>query len=130
MTAYVPSTRIQFRHHCDPDVRWSFTLIEGDERSRRDVFYRGTYIGQVVYRGRKLKQGGTEYGWQPAKAPKQSALTSSSDAIKKLMDERVRRMGWLAHSELDQPHNGRQITPPDARANGSSPEPSTGGSGE
>lgn len=67
-----------------PGYRSRRTLTMGSELHREEVIDgNGEYVGEVVYVGRKTARG-TQYGWLPAKAPRQSKLTSKVDAIVRL----------------------------------------------
>lgn len=68
-----------------PGVETEQTLTLADELARRDVFQDGTYVGQVVYRRRRLARGGSDYGWQPARSPRQTRLMTLTDAIRSLL---------------------------------------------
>lgn len=50
-----------------------------------DVFDGETFAGQIVYRERRLKAGGSEYGWQPVKARRNSRLSNKGEAICRLL---------------------------------------------
>lgn len=67
-----------------PGYRSRRTLTMGNEEQREEVFDPdGQYIGEVVYVKRRTKRG-IEYGWMPAKAPRQSKITDRVEAIKRL----------------------------------------------
>lgn len=50
-----------------------------------DVLVAGTYVGQIIYYGRRLKKGGIAWGWMPEKAPRNSRLMESHEAIQRLL---------------------------------------------
>lgn len=52
-----------------------------------DVFQDGNYIGTIMYEGRKLAGGGTEYGWRPNQS-RFRKLTTKKDAIMRLPNYR------------------------------------------
>lgn len=62
------------------------TMTIGKELARAEVFHgaTGPYIGTIVYVGRKMKKGGTEYGWRTEKSAPQSKLMDQFTAIMKL----------------------------------------------
>jgi excisionase family DNA binding protein len=74
--------------HGQLGVTYTETLtMSDDELDRRDIMLDGVYIGQVVYRKRPRKGGGTSYGWQPAKAAKQSRFLTFGDAVAILVEQ-------------------------------------------
>lgn len=57
-----------------------------DEMTRLDVLHGDEYVGQIIYRRRKLPGGkGSAYGWQRAKAPRNSKLLTQRGAIEELI---------------------------------------------
>jgi hypothetical protein len=63
------------------------TTPMGRESRRQDVFYGGEYVGQIVYWPRR-RGGVTHYGWQRAKAARNSRLLTKHDAIRDILSNR------------------------------------------
>lgn len=55
-----------------------------DEEARKDVFVDGSSIGNIIYLRRVHPDGGTEYGWRPARYTRGPLLTQV-DAIRVLL---------------------------------------------
>lgn len=70
-----------------PGVGYLRTYPESDDEIMRRVILRGgERVGDIIYRRRKLRSSGSLYGWQLARAPRNSALTTQADAVRKLLD--------------------------------------------
>lgn len=75
---------MKIKFHGNHEIEWERTISLGDEEERREIFRNGQYVGTIIYRRRRRAGGGSDYGWQRERAPRNSRLLDMGDAINQL----------------------------------------------